>query len=351
MSTILYLGQSDLGGTSRHRADALTRLGHQVVLADPYAAAANQLGGLVGKLHFRTGYRFLQKTMKNWIIQTLALNENLDLIWVNSGELFGRQCVAQLRTQGVPVILYNNDDPTGGRDGRRFDSLLQAISLYDHCAVLRETNIIEYQSLGAKSVQRVWMSYDEVAHRPFQNPNDIPECFRSEVAFIGTWMRDERRDQFLLGLIDRGVPVSIWGQRWEKSPLWNRLKIHHRGGNLTGRDYVAAIQGAKINIGLLSKGNRDLHTRRSVEIPYAGGLLCAERTPEHLQLYREDQEAVFWSSAEECAEKCLDLLAHPDKRERIRLAGMRRVIENQVGNEDICQQILEHVMGVSSGRE
>ena len=167
-------------------------------IANAKLAAENQLGGLVGKFHFRTGYRFLQKTMKNWIKQTLALNKNLDLIWVNSGELFGRQCVAQLRIQGVPVILYNNDDPTGGRDGRRFDSLLQAISLYDHCVMCREKNVTEYQALGAKSVQRVWMSYDEVAHAPFQNPNDIPESFKSEVAFIGTWMRHEQRDQFLL---------------------------------------------------------------------------------------------------------------------------------------------------------
>ena len=107
--------------------------------------------------------------------------------------------------------------------------------------------------------------------------------------------------------------------------------------------YVAAIRGAKVCLGLLSKGNRDLHTTRSMEIPYAGGVLCAERTTEHLALYREDEEAVFWTTAEECAEKCLGLLGDDQSRERIRLAGMARVRNNKVGNEDICRQILQAV--------
>jgi hypothetical protein len=36
---ILYIGLSAPASTSRHRADALKRLGHDVVIADPYLAA------------------------------------------------------------------------------------------------------------------------------------------------------------------------------------------------------------------------------------------------------------------------------------------------------------------------
>jgi hypothetical protein len=104
-----------------------------------------------------------------------------------------------------------------------------------------------------------------------------------------------------------------------------------------------AIKGSKICLGLLSRQNRDLHTTRSMEIPYAGGLLCAERTREHLFLYEEDKEAIFWSDAHECATKCIELLKDEDKRERIRLAGMVRVRINKVGNEDICRQILNEL--------
>ena len=87
-----------------------------------------------------------------------------------------------------------------------------------------------------------------------------------------------------------------------------QLKPYFKGQTLKGKDYISAIQGSKICLGLLSKGNRDLHTTRTFEIPFIGSLLCAERTSEHLELFDENLEAVFWNSAEECAEKCKELL-------------------------------------------
>jgi len=91
---------------------------------------------------------------------------------------------------------------------------------------------------------------------------------------------------------------------------------------------------------MLSKGNRDLHTTRSLEIPYAGGLLCAQRTVEHQGLYLEGVEAVFWSDAKECVKVCKDLLTN-GKIDQLRMAGMQRVRELKAGNEDVCRAILE----------
>jgi hypothetical protein len=188
------------------------------------------------------------------------------------------------------------------------------------------------------------MSYDEVLHRPFERIEDIPAAFRSDIAFVGTWIRGEGRDEFLLALIERGLDIAIWGDRWQKSPRWARLRAHWRGPALAGRDYVAALQGARLALGLLSRGNRDLHTTRSAEIPYAGGLLCAERTSEHQAMYREGEEAVFWKDAEECAAVCHRLLADDALRERIRQQGMARVRQGGYGNEAVCRDILSRVI-------
>jgi hypothetical protein len=344
MLNILYLGDSKPHSTSFHRASALQRLGHSVSIFDPYAAISSSLEGrITGAIHYRSGYRFLQPKVRKWLKHIIQAIPATDLIWVNSGELFGPACLKVIKSLGKPVILYNNDDPTGGRDGRRFDSLLRSVKYYDLCLVLRNINIQEYKGLGAKNVMRVNMSYDEVVHKPFEDIDQIAEQFRSSVAFIGTWMRYENRDKFLLQLIEQGVPVSIWGGRWQKSPLWAKLKPYYKGSALGGRDYVAGLQGARICIGMLSKGNRDLHTRRSVEVPYIGGLFCAERTSEHMEMYKEGVEAVFWNSADECARICKELLADEQKRELIRQAGMRRVRELKVGNEDIARQALEKI--------
>jgi spore maturation protein CgeB len=336
MANILYIGDSNGNSTSAHRAKALERLGHVVVHKDPYRI----FSGRFEFLHFRTGYSLVQNTINKWANEVIQSIKKPDLIWVDSGELIGLQCLKILKTLNVPVLLYNVDDPTGKRDGRKFDSLLKSLLHYDMVVVVRRETEEECIKLGAKHVIRVIRSYDEVAHHPYPSLSDIPAAFKSEVVFIGTWMRHEKRDEFFMELLKQNIPIRIWGDRWQKSPYWNSLKSVYGGGGLGGRNYVAAMQGAKICLGLLSKGNRDLHTQRSLEIPYAGGLLCAERTVEHLEMYKEGEEAVFWSNANECAAVCRKLLDNDALRENIRQAGIKRVHANRVGNEDICQSIL-----------
>ena len=343
---ILYIGHAAPESTSRHRADALRRLGHEVIVADPYAALAGQLRGrLRGALHYRSGYRLLQGAACGWVDGLLRQHAAWPkIVWLDGGELIGLKAATALRLFGCPTVLYNIDDPSGHRDGRRWDSLLSALPAYDLCVVVRAENVTEFRALGARSVHRVWRSYDEVQHRPFDSVEDIPAAFRSEVAFVGTWIRGEGRDEFLLALIELGLDIAIWGDHWQKSPNWSRLRAHWRGPALAGRDYVAALQGARLALGLLSRGNRDLHTTRSAEIPYAGGLLCAERTTEHQAMYREGEEAVFWKDAEECAAICRRLLTDDALRERIRQQGRARVQQGGYGNEAVCRDILSRVI-------
>jgi spore maturation protein CgeB len=345
MATILYFGDRDPKSTAAQRAEALKRLGHHVIQHSPFDTIVNLVGPMGSyrwfvAFHYRTGYRFMQSKVGQWLRDILAATPPPDLIWVDSGELFGVGCLEVLKKTGCPVILYNVDDPTGHRDGRRFDTLLPALSLYDLVVVVRRETEVECQSLGAPQVWRVLRSYDEIAHQPFAAPTAVPEAYRSDVVFIGTWMPHEKRDEFMLELLRQGVPLAIWGSRWDKSPHWKELQAAYRGGALGGRDYVAAIQGAKICLGLLSKGNRDLHTQRSLEVPYAGGLLCAERTEEHQQIFEEGREAVFWADATECARICHELLRNDALRESIQRAGAAKVRQLGVGHEDLGRSVL-----------
>jgi hypothetical protein len=145
----------------------------------------------------------------------------------------------------------------------------------------------------------------------------------------------------LLELLKLGVPVTIRGTNWNKAPQWPGLKSAWKSGPVRGDDYAKAIQCAKVNVGLLSKGNRDLHTTRSLEIPALGGLLCAERSSEHLALYTEGVEALFWSDADRCAWA----LTHEVERQRIAAAGQRRNIANRIRNETVISEILTRALG------
>ncbi len=345
MLKILYIGSENSNSTAYHRAKALNRLGNPVKILDVSKNLKKQLSHKIfGFLNYRTGYRFIRRDVETTLYSKLEKNEHYELIWIDSGELFGPEIILALKQKlKCPVILYNIDDPTGKRDGGRFRSLKKALTEYDLVAVVRKETADECINLGAKKVLQVLRSYDEIAHLPFRNIDDIPQEFRSEVAFIGTWMPQENRDVFMLKLIEMGVPLSIWGDAWQKSPNFEKLKNNIRGSAIYGRDYVAAAQGAKICIGMLSKGNRDLHTTRSLEIPFMGGLFCAQRTSDHLDMYKDGVEAVFWDTVEECGQVCLRLLNDNVTRLQIQQAGMKRVREMKAGNEDICKLILDEL--------
>lgn len=340
MSSIIYLADLRPGTNSALRKNALERIGVSVKSIDVVnrCSPMRLIHRTANLFHFHTGYKFLQPSIVRKLKHTLAPTSKYDIAWVNSGELYGKSCMRELRRFTHKTVIYHNDDALGGRDGNRWLSMIKSIPEYDLCAVVRDVNVEEFKACGARQVLRVWMSYDEVMHRPLGESEHQGDEWISEVAFLGAWMPE--RGPFMMRLLELGIPLRIWGSGWQKAPEWGGLSRVWQGATVTGRDYVRAISGSKICLGLLSKGNRDLHTRRSVEIPYAGGLLCAERTSEHLQMYRENVEAVFWSDANECAKICKSLLADKARREQIRLHGMQRVRDLKVGNEDICRQIL-----------
>ena len=64
-------------------------------------------------------------------------------------------------------------------------------------------------------------------------------------------------------------------------------------------------------------GNKDNITKRSIEIPAIGTLMCANRTKAHNKILVEDKEAVFFSNAEECYKKCIKLLSNSKKLRKL----------------------------------
>jgi spore maturation protein CgeB len=288
-----------------------------------------------------TGAFLLEGVVRRMIQRSEIWNQFFDLVHVDEIALVGPSLVRALREKFGLVSCYVIDDPFGNRDGPKWRLFLNAVSEYDLITVVREPNVQEAYDHGAQNVLRVFMSVDEIAHAPKDLSKREKEKWSSEVAFIGTWFPE--RGPFMKTLIERGVPLTLRGNNWKKAEEWPVIEPYWEGPAVTSEDYTKAIQCAKICIGLLSEGNRDLHTTRSMEIPYVGSVLCAERTREHLQLYEEGREAVFWDDAEECADKCFELLADDGRREKIAKRGHERCVENGYLNEHVMCKILKKI--------
>jgi len=334
---ILFLGYYT--GTSRTRADALKRLGHQVHIVNPETFVPK--AKLLNKLNYETGGILFSNDVARQVREAIK-GHTFDLTWVEQGRYINRDMVRELQERFGPVINYNNDDPLGYRDRFSWTTYRQAIPVYDLLIFHREINVKEAYAAGARKAIWVYSVIDEVAHAPRIITPEEYEKYHSDVLFMGTWMPE--RGPFMKALVDKGFSIAIYGHRWEKAAEWPVLQKYWKGLTTTSYDdYARAIQTAKICLGLLSVGNRDLHTRRSMEIPSLGGLFCAQRTPDHLALYEEGVEAVFWSDVNECADLCVELLQDEPRRQRIAAAGQERCRKNGNYNEPFLRSMIQMV--------
>lgn len=338
---ILYLGPKNW--TCLDRANALKRLGHELTHIDLRELLPKSIW--VDRFTWKIGGDLFAP----WITRTLPRQlqgHQFDICYVDGGEWVTPKVIQMLRKYAGKVMNYNVDDPIGPRDGARGKAYRKSLPFYDLNVVVRQENLQESFDLGAKKVLHVFRSADELAHVPRELTLEDHQKWDSEVLFLGTWMPE--RGPFLVTLINLGVPLSIRGSSWQRAPEWSILQSHWKGPGIYGDDYAKAIQCAKVCIGLLSKGNRDLHTTRSAEIPALGGLFCAERTIDHLQMYEEGVEALFWENAEECAAMCKFALEDESRRRAIAQAGYTRVKRNGHYNEPTLQLMLDTAMSVGT---
>ncbi len=329
---VAYVGVQS--GTSRQRSRALERLGCSVSVIDPWAWLGRN--SLVRRFHLKTGYCFVGSTIDRRLFDDVA-GARPDVIWVNQGELLGRRAVASLRGIGVPIVNYANDNPFGPEFYRRFTQYRRSLDLYDLVVVVFQAAVSLAYAAGARRVIRHHISADEVAHLAYgQNP--MPKVH--DVSFIGTWHPDGRGDM-ISGIVKAGVPLSLWGDRWNRDRNWATIRKAWRGPGVYDENEYASVLGAsRICLGFVNHLAGNQHTDRSTEIPAIGSLLCAERTAEHEAMYKEGEEAVFWATPEECACVCRNLLEDEPKRAAIAAAGRRRAIRNGYFNERVLASIL-----------
>lgn len=332
---LLYLGTDT--GTSGHRANALRRLGHGVTIVDPYRAISKI--PLKNPWQRYLGSLGLASLARAYVLKSISAR-TFDLVWVDGGPHVSRRLVDDLHKLAPRVINYHVDDPFGRRDANYWLQYRQAVCAYDLMVVVREENVEEARRLHARKVLHVFRSADELAHAARVLTDEEKAKWSSDVLFVGTGFPE--RGAFFRELIRLGVPISIYGNGWQLLKEWKTLQPYWKGSGLDDAySYSTAILAAKVSLGLLSSENRDLHTTRSMEIPSLGGTFCAQRTREHVALYAEDEEAVFWSSPEECAFKCRSLLSNESWRESIARKGHERFLKNGWTNMRVAESVLK----------
>jgi len=263
-----------------------------------------------------------------------------DLIFIEKGVQFSAKNLIFFKSSvmnHVKIIHLNPDDPFG-EFGNGWGRFVSSIPFYDIHFVPKEINRREYLKLGAKFVYVYDRSFSLNYHKPANLSKSELRLFGCEVGFIGSYAT--YRESVIYAMLRDGINVQIWGDGWSKGKHWNKLKPNFRGPSQVGENYPKAISGMKIALHFVRHENRDLQDSRTFEIPACGSFMLAERTSEHEKLFIENIEAVFFSSPEECIQKCKFYLENARLRKKIAEAGMRRVHNN---NYDYTSRLKEMI--------
>ena len=315
---ILYAGALSPNDSALYRLWALERLGHKVVPLNSYEYT--RFDTFAGKIEFRLAAGPSIVRLNRDLLR-MAEREKPDLVWTDKLLGMQPQTLERLRAMGIATVSYMIDNPFGTRQDPGWRLYMKDIPYYDLHVVQRDANIADYKARGARDVIKIQTAYEPTIHFPPPEGWGDPDRDR-EVSFIGTPYDD--RAEFLTRLWrEFGVPVTISGtpRFWEAALSAEAFAALFRDGELFCEQYREGIWRSKINLSFLTHSNQDEFAHKSFEIAACGSFLLVERSKGHLERFREDEEAVFFSTIEECAEKIQRWLPDEAGRARIAAAG------------------------------
>ncbi len=343
MKVLVYGECEALGSGAWCYAEALLRLGHEVVTYSPENHLHDYNTSRILRLFRRTIHRVLPVHRLRHVdaLIDLAREERPQVVMILKGLHLDSRDIRKLKTTGAWVVNINHDDFFS--HNRNNWSLLQrsAIPEYDYIFTTREVNVQEIYCFNPQ-VEFFPFAYCPRIHRPVAVTQSEERQWAVDVLFAGTWERCRSRQ--LEELVQR-VPArySIWGSQWEKVSRGSPLQPFLRKRPIVMGEMAKAIGAAKISLAFLRKENRDDYTQRTFEIPACGGVLLAERTARHRALYREGVEAEFFdaNSNDDLVSKVLLLLTNDDHRERLRKAGRASLLGQRQTYDDRMARLID----------
>lgn len=257
-----------------------------------------------------------------------------ELVFFYSARLIYGKTLKRIKAKGIKVFVYNNDDPFAAYYPQYFwRHYKKSLQYADVGFVYRLKNIPEYQQAGCDKVEILRSYYTKERNYYIEKPEvEVPD-----VVFLGHHEKDGR-ECFIKALLDKKIQVGITKQSWEdfeqSNPYLVKLENSHA-------KYNEMLNAAKIAIVFLSTINNDTYTRRCFEIPAVKTLMVAPYTDDLASMFKEDEEVVFYRSAEEFAEKIKYYLEHEEERQQIVDAGYERLMRDGHEVGDRIEFIME----------
>lgn len=348
---ILSVGAFSFYGDSNtctHRTQALERL-FSVKRIDTSAPLRKFWFRVVNRLFtkHKLSVCFPRYRFNDEIIEAIR-QEEFDILWIDKGILIKPDTLRQVKALRPDCLIVGYSPDNMVERHNQSQDFLDTLQLYDTFVTTKSYTVETLYQLGCRHVLFVNNAYEDSFHKPYDLSPLERERLGGSIGFIGSW--EQERAETILYLAERGLPIRIWGggSGWLKyKGHYPNLIIEEQG--LFTEDYNKAIAAFDISLCFLRKMNKDLQTTRTMEIPACGGLLVAERTEEHMELFEDGREALFFSSNEELFQLCSYYLEHPEERKQIAARGMERCLKSGYSNKDTLERAIRIIIQYHKG--
>lgn len=335
--TVLCVGATFQGANSLSLFRGFRALGYQVTAVSTDDLFYNY------SLAERAYMRVMSKPLKhkyqqfNGEIRRLLKVQTPELLFVVKGLWVDPETIDVAKKLGVKTIHFHPDFLF---DDRYHTSkvLNDAITMYDVVVTPKSTEVMKYRKHGCSSVLQIQYAFDPAIHRPVVLSDADRMRYGASFTFVGRMER--QRALWLNEIAKEDYWLKVWGTNWQKLPSKMKLRNYCMFQGVYTEDMAKVFGASDVALGFLTHLSDEQHTARTFEIPACRGFLLTERTEEQKALFKEGEEADFFSNTEELLEKVAFYHANPAKREFIRRKGYEKVLKLDATYTRRIQEIL-----------
>jgi hypothetical protein len=300
MTRIALVGSQDEFSLERFYQHALTQQGHQVVLFEPDASFPK---ALAGRVRTRLTWSLRPYFSGRALLDFFQRDPSWDAVIVFKGLFLPARVIEQcMRLTGrARWGNINPDSPFAGLRVTTNRHVSSAIPLYDHYFIWSRNLLAPLRAAGARAVSYLPFGYAEQYHRPAVA---LDPALSGVISFVGTY--DKTRARVLEPLAD--LPLQVFGNGWERLPLWSKLRRCVQPGALHGEPLRRVVSSSLANINNMRAQNVGAHNMRTFEVPAMRGLLLTTRSPEQHGFFPEGKASLMYEGPRELRTRLEELL-------------------------------------------
>ena len=275
-------------------------------------------------------YGFFASEIVGQKIQKELRRNGQKLVIVFKGNYVNRATLERIKALKVHYHPDDSSNPTN-----RTKTFSRAENCYDLHFTSKRHNVQEISERTGKSVFFIWYAYDDSLHFRISRASFVRPIYK--VGFFGH-MRPDRAALILEIAKKFGKDFTLTGYGWNSVPGLKDLAEVNSA--LYGGALSTFVSTAPLQLGLLNSDNRDQHTARSFEIPAMGGLLLAEDTSEHREIFGQEGNVLYFKSTDELFAQIEWVYLNPEMAEDIADRGYIHITKNSNTWRDRSIEIL-----------